>query len=113
MKLNEPFNDSIFFKHKGVYRKTGMEEILYLKANGDYISCHLADKQYTFRSSLGKMVELLPEAIFLRVHRSYIIQMDKIEEIDFQDSTVLIAGQVIPLNRDSRKKLMSYITKLE
>ena len=110
--MEEPFKDSVFVKRQESYEKIFLKDILYVKAEGDYVTCFLQDEKITFRMSLCRLMQLLPAPVFLRVHRSYVIQLDKIEKINLQDSTVVIDKTIIPLNRASRKIIMEYITRI-
>jgi DNA-binding LytR/AlgR family response regulator len=61
-------------------------------------------------STLKKIEEKLPDSIFLKVHRSFVININRI--IDIEDNSVLIARDVIPISRANRPELMKRLNLL-
>ena len=90
--------------------KIEFDKIYLIEAKGDYILVKTEDKNYTVHSTLKKIEEKLPDSIFLKVHRSYIINIKKI--IDIEDNSVLIARDVIPISRSNRPELMKRLNLL-
>jgi DNA-binding LytR/AlgR family response regulator len=90
--------------------KIDFEKIYLIEAKGDYILIKTEDKNYTVHSTLKKIEDKLPESLFLKVHRSYIINIKKI--IDIEDNSVLIAKDVIPISRSNRPELMKRLNLL-
>lgn len=83
--------------------KIDIPSISIIEAKGDYIKIKTADKNHIVHSSLKKIQEKLPTKHFLKVHRSYVINIDKI--IDIEDNSVLIEKDVIPVSRVNRNEL--------
>lgn len=90
--------------------KIDIPSIYLIEAKGDYIHIKTEDKNYTVHSTLKKIEDKLPERIFLKVHRSYIINFSKI--IDIEDNSVLIKRDVIPVSRSKRPVLMKRLNLL-
>ncbi len=90
--------------------KIDIPSIYLVEAKGDYIQVKTEDKTYTVHSTLKKIEEKLPNGIFLKIHRSYIINVDKI--IDIEDNSVLIKKDVIPVSRSNRPELMKRLNLL-
>ena len=90
--------------------KIDLPSIYLVEAKGDYIKIKTEDKDYTVHSTLKKIEEKLPESLFLKVHRSYIINLKKI--IDIEDNSVLIKRDVIPVSRSKRPELMKRLDLL-
>lgn len=90
--------------------KIEFDKIYLIEAKGDYILIKTEDKNYTVHSTLKKIEEKLPEVLFLKVHRSYIINIKKI--IDIEDNSVLIARDVVPISRSNRPELMKRLNLL-
>jgi two-component system response regulator LytT len=84
--------------------------INFIHANGDYIIIKTDAKNYTVHTTLKKIEEKLPASIFLKIHRSYIINLNKI--IDIQDSTVLIGKDLLPISKNNRTVLMKSLNLL-
>ena len=90
--------------------KIAFETIYLIEAKGDYILIKTEDKNYTVHSTLKKIEEKLPDSIFLKVHRSFVININKI--VDIEDNSVLIARDVIPISRANRPELMKRLNLL-
>ena len=81
-----------------------------VEAKGDYIHIKTVEKNYIVHSTLKKIEDKLPKDIFLKIHRSFIINITKI--IDIEDNTVLIAKDVIPVSRANRTELLNRLNVL-
>jgi two-component system response regulator LytT len=90
--------------------KVFYDEIRWVESYGDYIQLHTAEKRHVIHMTLKKVAERLPEEKFLRVHRQYIVNLDKV--IDIQDNSILIGDKVIPISRSHRDKLMERLNLL-
>ncbi|RPD46531.1 MULTISPECIES: LytR/AlgR family response regulator transcription factor [Chitinophagaceae] len=85
----------VFVKDNGILKKLNVEDILYLEAMGDYVKVHTAQKFHVLHSTLKAIEEKLPTSKFLRVHRSYIVALNKIDYI--QEGTIYIGKASVPL----------------
>jgi DNA-binding LytR/AlgR family response regulator len=90
--------------------KINIPDICVIEAKGDYIKIKAEDKNYIVHSTLKKIEEKLPNSLFLKVHRSYIINTTKI--VDIEDNSVLIKQDVIPVSRANKKELMQRLNLL-
>jgi DNA-binding LytR/AlgR family response regulator len=90
--------------------KIDLPSIYLIEAKGDYIHIKTEDKDYVVHSTLKKIEEKLPHSLFIKVHRSYIINIKKI--IDIEDNSVLIKRDVIPVSRSKRPELMKRLDLL-
>lgn len=81
-----------------------------VEAKGDYIHIKTEGKNYVVHSTLKKIEDKLPKDLFLKVHRSFIINTKKI--IDIEDNSVLIGKDVIPVSRANRPELMKRLNLL-
>jgi len=90
--------------------KIDIPTIYLIEAKGDYIQIKTETKNYTVHSTMKKIEDKLPDSIFLKIHRSYIINVEKI--IDIEDNSVLIKKDVIPVSRSNRPKLMKRLNLL-
>ena len=90
--------------------KIEFNTVTIVEAKGDYIHIKTEGKNYVVHSTLKKIEDKLPKDLFLKVHRSFIINTKKI--IDIEDSSVLIAKDVIPVSRSNRPELMKRLNLL-
>ena len=92
-----PTADSIAVKVDLVMTKVPLDDILYIKAEGDYIVIHKADgKTLMTLMTLKTLEKQLPYDRFCRTHRSWIVNVDKVHGI--RDGKLLVDGNVIPLS---------------
>ncbi|MFC2110225.1 LytR/AlgR family response regulator transcription factor [Bacteroidota bacterium] len=90
--------------------KINIPDIYLIEAKGDYINIKTELKNHIVHSTLKKIIDKLPENTFLKVHRSYVINVNKI--IDIEDNSVLIKQDVIPVSRSKRGELMKRLNLL-
>lgn len=107
-------NNSLFFKKNGVYHKVKENDILVIEAADDYVTVYIKDKQaFLLRKSLKMMEEIIQNKHFIRVHRSFIINLDAVENIDFLNNSLVIAGKNIPLSRRKKTDLEQLIRRID
>jgi DNA-binding LytR/AlgR family response regulator len=85
----------VFVKDNGVLKRISIEDILYLEAMGDYVKVHTSQKFHVVHATLKSLEEKLPSVKFTRVHRSYIVAINKIDFI--QEGTISIGKSTIPV----------------
>lgn len=102
--------ESIFMKIDSLLTKVDFEDICYVEAYGDYIKVHTTSKTHTVYSKLKVIEERLPKSDFLRVHRSYIVKVSRIENID--QKSIEINGSIIPISMSYKASLMENIRTL-
>lgn len=99
--------NSIYVKEDSLLVSLDVTDIMYFEAYGDYVKIGAINKVYVIHSTLTKIEKRLPEQ-FLRVHRSFIIQLDKIKNID--QSNLQVGEKIIPISQSMRPKLMKKIS---
>ena len=85
----------VFVKDNGILKRISIDDILFLEAMGDYVKVHTSQKFHVVHATLKSIEEKLPASKFLRVHRSYIVAINKIEYI--QEGTISIGKTTIPV----------------
>jgi DNA-binding LytR/AlgR family response regulator len=85
----------VFVKDNGVLKRISIDDILFLEAMGDYVKVHTSQKFHVVHATLKSIEEKLPAAKFIRVHRSYIVAINKIDYI--QEGTISIGKTTIPV----------------
>ena len=90
--------------------KVDVKDILWIESQKDYIKVVLSDKELISKQKISILEELLPEDEFLRIHRSFIISLNKIES--FNSSKIEIDGKELPIGRnyknDCQRRLNQY-----
>jgi DNA-binding LytR/AlgR family response regulator len=90
--------------------KIEIPSIYLIEAKGDYIQIKTEQKNYTVHTTLKKINDKLPDSSFLKVHRSYIINVEKI--VDIEDNSILIKKDVVPISRSKKSKLLKRLNLL-
>lgn len=85
----------LFVRDSNIVRRININDILFAEAMGDYVKLYLQQKYYAIHSTLKAVEEKLPANKFLRVHRSYIIQLSKIDSV--QRGVLTINGKQVPV----------------
>jgi hypothetical protein len=83
-----------------------LEEIDYLEAARNYILVHAGGREYMIRDTMTNVVRRLSSGPFVRTHRSFIVNIDKIKEIRTVDAgqrVILTSGEGVPLSRGYRE----------
>jgi DNA-binding LytR/AlgR family response regulator len=97
-------DEYMFVRDTCIVRKLKMEDILYAEAMGDYVKFYTPKKLYAIHGTLKGAEERLPKSKFIRVHRSYIVSVNKIDTM--QDGGIFVNGQFLPV-ADAYKKPLS------
>jgi two-component system, LytTR family, response regulator len=92
---SEP-DDHLFIKTGYEQVKVLFEDILYLEATGNYVTFVLKDRNVLSRSTMAEAIGLVPADKFVRVHRSFVVAINKLDKIERQQVT--IKGKVIPVS---------------
>lgn len=100
----------VFVKDNGVLKRVNVDDILFLEAMGDYVKVHTSQKFHVLHSTLKAIEEKLPPSKFIRVHRSYITSINKIDSI--QDGVIAIGKSTIPVADTYRSALNKRINLL-
>ncbi len=114
--LNQPSKQTtfqsnhIFLKAAARLLKIYPEDILWIKAYGDYVIIQTEHENYTVHSTMKGIEGKLPAEDFIRVHRSYIIRIDKIAAI--QGKILILDKKPIPISKSYRKSLMQRLNLL-
>ncbi len=90
--------------------KINIPDIYLIEAKGDYINIKTETKNHIVHTTMKKIEMKLPDSLFLKIHRSFIINTKKI--IDIEDNSVLIKKEVIPVSRSNRPELMKRLNLL-
>ena len=85
----------VFIKDNGVLKKVSSDDIQYLEAMGDYVKIFTPQKFHIVHSTLKSIEEKLPPLKFMRIHRSYIVALNKIDFIE--EGVININGAAIPV----------------
>lgn len=100
---------SIFVYVDRAFKKIVKSEILYIKAEVDYVMIHNQDNKLLIKDSLNNWEEKLRDAGFVRVHRSYLINFNLVESVE--GNTLKISDTHIPIGKTYRENFFGRIKK--
>lgn len=103
--------DFVFLKTGYEEEKVFFDDILYIEAEGNYMSFILKNKKLLSRQNISETLGFLPSSQFVRMHRSYIVAINKIQKITRQ--AVWIAGKEISVGASYEDKLVEIREKLK
>jgi len=97
-KKNQPAEKHIFIRADFSLIKIPLDDILFIEGFADYLKIHInGRKTIMARMPMKEMIEKLPAADFIRVHRSFILPFNKIEAV--RGTTIFIGDQEFPIGR--------------
>ncbi len=102
--LKEDKIDTIIIKSDKKLHQIKFEDIYYVESLGDYIKVHLKDKFLVVYKTLKNMNNDLPKSIFTQIHKSFIINKNKVDYIE--GNLVIINSNKIPLGQKYKKAFL-------
>ncbi len=100
-------HDHIFIKSDGKLIRLANDEILYIECAGDYAKFVTADKRYLSHNTIKGLEKKMNPADFLKVHRSFIVNINKVMNI--KDNELHVGAHKIPVSKAHRADLMKRI----
>lgn len=100
-------SDRIFVKHKEKMLKVFIEDILYIEADRNYAKIFTKNKEYLLATTLKTLEDKLPTRQFVRVHRSFLVNVKQIDEV--AENHVILNAKAIPLSISMRANLLKRI----
>jgi DNA-binding LytR/AlgR family response regulator len=88
-------DEFIFIRDSNIVRRLKLDNILYAEAMGDYVKLYTPEKFYAIHATLKAVEERLPASRFLRVHRSYLVAINRIDTLD--GGALVVNGKPIPV----------------
>ncbi len=98
-------NRFFFFKKKGRFEKVDINSIIYIQAESNYTYTITEEGKYINTSNLSQMEELFSEFNFMRVHRSYLVNLDNLTSIDLANNKIFLGNHEVPFSRTMKDEL--------
>lgn len=110
-KAEEAVINSVSVKVDGYFIEIELDQLLFAQSFGNYVKLHTTKRTYLASITTTEFEKCLPEKSFMRIHKSYIVALDKIEttEKDF----VIIKNERIPIGITYKRELTDRLKKLE
>ncbi|OMP79111.1 LytTR family DNA-binding domain-containing protein [[Flexibacter] sp. ATCC 35208] len=111
VKNNLEHPDYLYVKCDNCLEKIAYVDILFVESMLNYVQIVTTERKYTVYSSLKAINERLPQGLFLKIHKSYIVSLNHIST--FGQSQVLIAGYKLPISRRNQQTIKRYLTNIQ
>ena len=99
--------DFFFLKVNHQIERIYYTDILFIEALQNYVAIYLTDKKLVCYMTISTMEKQLPASLFMRIHKSYIVALNKIDKID--KNKIIIHNQQLPVSRGVKEKLMHVV----
>ena len=108
-----PLPRKLFLKVDGEYRQIAISDIMYVSGMKDYVMFYLVDtrKPLITHLTMKAVEEMLPQEQFMRVHRSYIVALDKIRKVDRNDC-IYIGEEIIHVTDAFLPQFQNYLKRM-
>jgi len=100
-------SDRIFVRNKDRMVKILFEDIQYIEAERNYCRISTSTKEYLLTMPMKSLEDQLPATLFQRIHRSYIVNLTKVDEVD--ENAVFVGAKSLPLSKSLREEFMMRI----
>lgn len=105
--ITEIQTDFLFIKSNKKTIKVKFSDIYYIEGLGDYIQIHVENQKIITNLSMKKIITLLPENKFYRIHKSFIISLDKIDLVE--GNMVQVKKNKLPIGNSYRHDFMEFV----
>ena len=99
-------DDRLFIRHKNQLVKVLLKDILYAEADRNYCKVHTEKQTYLLSVPLRNIESQLPDDTFIRVHRSYVVNLHKIDAISENHEYLTIHSHQVPIARRSKEEVV-------
>jgi DNA-binding LytR/AlgR family response regulator len=100
----------LFVRFDGRLTKLDLRDVIRVEARGDNVRLHTAARVYEVTSTMKAIEAALPSSDFVRVHRSHIVRIDRI--VDIEETNLVIGRDVVPVSASYRPVLLSRLRTL-
>lgn len=103
-------DDHFYIKADGKLIRLMNDDILYIESMGDYVRFVTSEKKYISHNTIKWLEEKMNASIFIKIHRSYIVNIKKVSNI--RENALFINNQEIPISKANRPEVMKRINIL-
>ena len=104
--------DILFIKtaEKNRTLKLYIKDLLFIEASKNYVRLNMVDQKHEIKITMGRIEKELANTKLVRVHRSFILNLDKIEQI-LGNSVRITGNNIIPIGKEYKETVMKYAEK--
>lgn len=101
--------ESFYIRNNNVLNRIKYSEIFWIKSDGNYCNIHTEKKKFVTKVSLVSMMKKLEKLEFIRVHKQYIVPVQRIENINLFNNLLYIGDKMIPIGRSYKASLVKHL----
>ncbi len=109
---NNYIEDTLFIKVNQLLQKVKINNITHIRSEGNYCMIFTPEKKYAIKISMIRLYNSLSGKGFIQAHKSFLVQLNKIDNIDISSNEVLIGELRIPLGRKYKQELLTCLNLL-
>lgn len=110
---SDPLTNSLFLKYQSKFIRIPYKDLLFLEADGNYITVQTKEQRYVVRISLRKSEGVLRSHSYMQIHRNYIVNYHLIKEVDIENNMVKIGPYKLPIGRSYKSQLKETLNALQ
>ena len=100
-------NEFFFIKCNGKIEKIFIADVIYIEAMANYVIIHTQQKKYITYITFSGICKRLPDNLFMRIHKSYMVAVSAIKTID--DDEIITSTVSLPLSKSYKEQVMNKI----
>lgn len=104
---NGSLEQTIFIKSGSEFHQVSIQNIKWIESDGNYVTFHTTKRSILARYKLSEVIDIIPEQLFVRIHRSYIVALKHIETI--KKHCIIIDEKEIPISSKYREGFLTII----
>ena len=104
--------DSLYIKTQKTIKKIPLQQILWLRSEGNYTYIHTENKKYVVKLSLTRMIDNLADNDFARVHKSFVVKLSAVQKIIRATNELEIQEHRVPIGRKFKAKLLNQLNTI-
>ncbi len=110
--LDTQGSEDIYVKADNKIIRVVLSDVHFVEALADYVIIHTEGKKHIVHSTMKGIERRLPETEFIRVHRSYIVNISRVEAIEDNGATIVMGKKMIPIGGSYRTKFLDRLNLL-
>jgi DNA-binding LytR/AlgR family response regulator len=110
--IEETITDSLFLRANNKLQRVKFSEITYIVAEGNYVEIVSDKRKYAFKISLRRLQERLANPKFLQIHRSYLINIDHIKNVDLSRNMIQVKDHSLPVGGSFKESILKRLNLL-
>ena len=103
----ESGDDYIFIKTEGKLVRLNNDDVLYIESMGDYVRFVTSDRKYVVHNTIKNLEEKMNRKAFMKIHRSYIVNIQKVDNI--RENFLFVRGAELPVSKAHKADVIQRI----